>query len=112
MLGKDDFLKLMMVQLQHQDPLQPSDPSQYLSQLAQFTTMEQMTNIAQSSAAASSEQRTTQALALLGHGVTYTAADGTTVSGTVQKVSFGPSGPLLTINGTTGIQPSQVTEVS
>ena len=50
MLDKDAFLKLMMVQLQHQDPLNPSDPTQYLSELASFTTLEQETNIATSTA--------------------------------------------------------------
>ena len=37
-LTKDDFLKLMVTQLQYQDPMQPADTSQYLGQLAQFTT--------------------------------------------------------------------------
>ena len=35
-LGKDDFLKLLVTQLQHQDPSNPTDSSQWMSQLAQF----------------------------------------------------------------------------
>lgn len=43
-LGKDDFLKLMVAQLQNQDPLNPSDATQYTSQLAQYSSLEQLIN--------------------------------------------------------------------
>ncbi len=44
-LGKDDFLKLMIEQLKHQDPMDPMDSSQYSAQLAQFSSLEQLTNL-------------------------------------------------------------------
>lgn len=44
-LGKDDFLKLMMSQLKYQDPLNPMDGTQYSAQLAQFSSLEQLSNI-------------------------------------------------------------------
>lgn len=44
-LGKDDFLKLMISQLKNQDPLNPMDGTQYAAQLAQFTSLEQLTNL-------------------------------------------------------------------
>lgn len=45
-LGKDAFLQLLVTQMQYQDPLDPQDNSQYLAQLAQFSSLEQMTNVA------------------------------------------------------------------
>lgn len=44
-LGKDDFLKLMIAQLQNQDPMEPLDSSAYSAQLAQFSSLEQLSNI-------------------------------------------------------------------
>lgn len=45
-LDKNAFLQLLVTQMQYQDPLDPQDNSQYLSQLAQFSSLEQMTNVA------------------------------------------------------------------
>ena len=45
-LGKDAFLLLLVTQMQNQDPLDPQDSGEYLSQLAQFSALEQMTNVA------------------------------------------------------------------
>jgi len=47
-LDKDAFLKLMMKQLEYQDPLEPMDNSQYIAQMAQFSSVEQLSNIASS----------------------------------------------------------------
>ncbi len=44
-LGKDDFMKMMIAQLKNQDPLNPMDGSQYAAQLAQFSSVEQLMNI-------------------------------------------------------------------
>ena len=111
-LDKNTFLKLMMVQMQNQDPLNPSDPTSYIGELAQLTTLEQTTNMAESASQTASEQHTAAALALLGHTVSYTDSSGNSVTGTVQKVDFTGSGPTLTIAGQAGIDPSTVNEVS
>jgi len=114
LLGKDQFLQLMMAQLQNQNPMSPnsSDPTQYVSELAQFTALEQQTNTAQSTAQSAQANQATQALALLGHTVSYIDPSGNSGTGVVQKVDFTTSEPTLTVNGNTGIAPSGVSEVS
>ena len=47
-LGQDAFLQLLVTQLQNQDPLDPQDNSSYIAELAQFSALEQMTNVAKS----------------------------------------------------------------
>jgi len=111
-LGENDFLKLMMDQLKNQDPLNPSDPTQYMAELANFSSLEQQTQIAQSTASAATQQASTSALGLLGHTVSYKDASGVTQTGTVSKVDFTSSGPALTIGTTSGISLGSILEAS
>lgn len=110
-LGKDDFLKLLIGQLQHQDPMSPSDPSEQMGQMTQFSILEQLTNLAQSQQAAAANDYDQQAISLIGKTVTYTRSDGSPASGVVELVTFTPKGPSLTISGEPGIPPVAVTEV-
>jgi flagellar basal-body rod modification protein FlgD len=111
-LGQNQFLQLMMDQLKNQDPLSPSDPSQYLSELAQFSSLEQMNNVATASSAGANDTANTQAIALIGHNVSYTDANGKGQTGTVSQVQFTSSGPSLTIGSTSGIPLTEVTTAS
>src|SRR5579862_3078515 len=71
-LGQNAFLKLMVAQLQAQNPLQPSGSStEYVSELATFTELEQMTNLA-------SAGELNSALQMIGKSVTYKNATGIT----------------------------------
>ncbi len=112
-LGKNAFLQLMVAQLQAQNPLEPSNGTEYISELAQFSQLEQTTNLAQSSSQSVTAQRVAQAVGLIGHTVSYTdPSTGATQSGAVQSAEITPEGATLTIEGTPGIELAGVSEVS
>lgn len=115
MLGKDDFLKLLVAQMGNMDPMSQSssDPSQSMQQMTQFSILEQLTNLTTSQETLSTNEKQSQAIGLLGKTVDYTAADGSTATGAVQKVDFDSKGGIeLTIDGVTGISPAQIAGVS
>jgi flagellar basal-body rod modification protein FlgD len=113
-ISTSEFLDLMMDSLENQDPLDPSssDPTQYLTELAQMTAVEQETNTAQSTQESATEQAVSQAIGLIGDTVSYiNQTTGETVTGTVNSVQITSSGPTLTVDGVTGVDPSTVTNV-
>ena len=65
-VSKDDFLKLLVAQLQNQDPLNPQQPDQFVSELAQFTQVEQLTNMATSMNTMSTQNATSQWISAIG----------------------------------------------
>ena len=98
-VDKDMFLKLMVEQLKNQDPMNPTDSSQFLAQTAQFTSLEKLGAMADSSAQALSAQMSFGASGLVGRTITYTDADGVEGTGAVGSVRFTSNGPLLGVNG-------------
>jgi flagellar basal-body rod modification protein FlgD len=114
-LNQNQFLQLLMTELKNQNPMSPSssDPTQFMTQLAQFTSLEQETNTAQSTSQIASSQSTNSAVGLIGHSVTYTdPTTGATGTGNVASVQITSSGATLTIGGISGIAPGDVNEVS
>ena len=73
-LGKDDFLKLLVGQMKYQDPMAPSDSQQWMGQMAQFTEVEQVTNIASTNDQIVSSLNRSSTLSLIGRTVTYTGS--------------------------------------
>jgi flagellar basal-body rod modification protein FlgD len=80
-LSKDAFLQLMVAKLQNQDPLAPTSDSEYMAQLAQLTSVEQLMNMSQS-------MQVSTAMSLIGRTVTYTDPSGEVKVGTVEKVTL------------------------
>lgn len=96
-LGGDTFLKLMVAQLRNQDPMNPTDSTQFLAQTAQFTTVEKLTSMADQTTQALTLQRDLGAAGMVGRTVSYTAADGSTAQGAVGSVRFTDTGPVLEV---------------
>ena len=95
-LDFQSLLKIILTQLTYQDPLKPVDNFQFVSQLAQFsqlqqsqTTNDQLTNLLAAQAA-------TQATSLLGRNVDFAAGSGR-LTGTVKSVSFANGQPEVTV---------------
>jgi flagellar basal-body rod modification protein FlgD len=108
-LNEGDFLDLMMDQLKNQNPLNPADPTQYMSELASFSSLDEEMQIQSSSSESASNQAASSALSMLGQNVSYTDSNGNTASGTVSSIDFTSSGPTLTVGGTSGISLSEIT---
>jgi flagellar basal-body rod modification protein FlgD len=101
------FLNLLVAQLKYQDPLNPTSGTQFLSQTAQLTEVETMTQLqqevsqevsAQNQEVSSQQQQASTSM--IGQTISATLANGTTVSGIVQGVSLATGGPMLNVNGT------------
>jgi flagellar basal-body rod modification protein FlgD len=102
-LGKDAFLKLLVAQLKYQDPSSPTDGAQFMAQTAQFTQVEKLDAIEAAITSALASQSVYGASSLIGRTVSWTAADGSTATGTVTSASFSGNGAALNIgsDGTT-----------
>jgi len=96
-LGKDDFLKILVTQLQHQDPTKPMEDREFIAQMAQYSSLEQMTNMNEQFTQLSSAMKASQAMALIGREVEVHQGD-SFISGPVEAVTGGAF-PQLLVNG-------------
>ena len=96
-LDRDDFLKILITQLQHQDPTSPMEDKEFISQMAQFSSLEQMTNLSAGFVRISSLLASSEAAGYLGKTVEIRDGDNL-VTGLVDKVVRGDP-PLVSVGG-------------
>ena len=98
-LGQDDFLKLMTTQMTHQDPTKPLDSTNFLAQIAQFSTVSGIQDLQKSFTALSgslTSSQSLQAAGLVGHGVLVPSATGyLDASGLAGAVTVPTSGQVV-----------------
>ncbi|AOX67146.1 MULTISPECIES: flagellar hook assembly protein FlgD [unclassified Curtobacterium] len=99
-MDSEVFMKLLVTQLQNQDPSSPMDTNQMISQQTQLAMMEQITNQTTTANENFSLQMRIAAANLVGKQVSYTdATSGTPITGTATAVSYAQSVPTVTVNG-------------
>ncbi|MCL2209967.1 MAG: flagellar hook assembly protein FlgD [Treponema sp.] len=96
-LGRDDFLKILITQLSYQDPSSPMEDKQFIAQMAQFSTLEQMTAMASDFSKLTSMLMGNEASAALGKSVEIAEGE-KTIQGLVQAVTRGGA-PQVLVNG-------------
>ncbi|MBT3184017.1 MAG: flagellar hook assembly protein FlgD [Nitrospina sp.] len=100
-LGKDDFLQILVAQLQAQDPLAPMEGQEFASQLAQFSSLEQLTNVndnLEASQAFDVAMSNNSAIALIGKNVDAPGNAVDLKSGEVETLSFSLDGDAADVS--------------
>lgn len=99
-LGKDEFLKLLVVQLANQDPTEPVDDKEFIAQLAQFSSLEQMTQMNTALLNLMANYKTDLSYSLLGKQVeVLDRSTGAKAGGVVTEVTFNDKEPVISFNG-------------
>lgn len=104
-LGKEDFLRLLIVQLENQDPTRPFEDKEFISQMAQFSSLEQMTSMNKTLSSLIANYKVTLSYSLLGKQVdVLDSATGEKNSGVVSEINFGSGmfandAPRISFNG-------------
>lgn len=96
-LGKDDFLKLLIAQLSNQDPTSPIENTEFIAQMAQFSSLEQMTNMSTEFTKLANIFKTNEAQSMLGKTVELDLGD-TTEKGIVEAATR-EEVPRVLVNG-------------
>ena len=103
-LDQNDFLKLLVAQMQFQDPLNPKSNTDMAAQMAQFTALQQSTEM-------SSSLSMLQANGLIGSNVKVQIDSNTSTSGLVTGVTMDKGVPMVTVGGT-NYKVSQITSIT
>jgi len=99
-LGKDEFLNLLCAQLSHQDPLDPMDNTEFIAQMAQFSALEQQTNLNNNFEQFLSGNSISQYSSLVGKEVTALSESGEdSLQGIVNSISFEDGKTYVSVDG-------------
>jgi flagellar basal-body rod modification protein FlgD len=112
MMGENDFLKLLVAQLQYQDPMNPTDNSQFMQQQAQFATVEGINNLQSTMKSMQAQNELASSVGLIGKQVSYPKSDGTLASGVVSAVNAGSDGSVTVTVGGVNVDPTTITQVA
>lgn len=102
-LDFQSLLGIILAQLTYQDPLKPVDNFQFVSQLAQFSQLQQSQTLNDQISTLLASQGASQATSLLGRTIDYVDANGVTASGKVEGVSFTTGQPTVSVRGTNDV---------
>jgi len=91
-LGSEDFMELMITQIQNQNPMEPEDQTEYIAQMAEFSALEQMQSM-------NSSINTMYAFGLMGKEVSVNNGDGTMTTGIVDSVTMKNGTNYIEIGG-------------
>ena len=112
-MDKDTFLKLLVAQMRYQDPSNPTDPTQFMSQTAAFTQVEKLDQLVTQNASIVALQKTMNAGVIVGHTVTYTDDSGAAQTGAVTSVLLGDDTTEATATiGGKSVPLGRITQVS
>jgi flagellar basal-body rod modification protein FlgD len=92
-------MKLLVAQLQNQDPMKPMEDKEFITQLAQFSSLEASEKIAEQMEELNGSQMLIQAATLIGKQVTAKLESGEVVTGAISQVRMMDSKPVAIVNG-------------
>ena len=98
-MGKDDFMQLLIAQLKNQDPMKPMEDKEFITQLAQFSSLEAMEKMTDQMEELTSSQMLVQAATLIGKQVSAKLETGEVVTGTISQVKMISGQPTAVVNG-------------
>ncbi|GAB6098892.1 hypothetical protein JCM16358_07710 [Halanaerocella petrolearia] len=99
-LGKEDFLKLLVTQLKNQNPMKPMKDKEFMGQMAQFNSLEQMQSLNNTMSNFVKYQQLSQTSSLIGKKVeVLDNKTGATATGKVEKIDMSSSNPQVVVNG-------------
>lgn len=99
-LGQNDFLKLLVTQMTSQDPMNPQKDTDFIAQMAQFSSLEQAKTMQADIAGLRNQQQLLQANALLGQTVGLQVNQDTVAAGVVSAVQIVAGTPKIVVGGT------------